>query len=329
MSISKLNLKNDLSTIIKQYFKALESLSPCLQYYSQVKDKSDYNNLCLLFYNLTNRLVEPQPREVHKSKIFYCPSKFRNTLEDIEKKIKNGGDITPYLSRGIRWVDDEDLKRSGHRDALLDSWGIHHIHLGAHIESNGFIKRSGPILFVKFDIGNTYFLLIKKHGRKGKRRYDPWNDQFLIDIIHKSWSELLSDYEAKVEVVKATDEEIKQWKKGNINILPTSKDGTTFFSPGGGVVLSGDNIQNVRICYHIFAYIDVVEKCLKDNVSELIKLLRQNGKNVKSPMDFQLISFKFIGLKLRLEVFEKNSQVYILFEEGKLPQISFEKNLEL
>ena len=216
------------------------------------------------------------------------------------------------------------MKRNRHRDALLDSWGIHHIHLGAHIESNGFVKRSIPILFVKFDNDNAYFLLIKRHGRKGKRRYDPWDEQFLIDIIHESWSESISDYEAKVEVVKATDEEIKQWKKGNINILPTSKDGTTFFSPGGGVASSGDNIQNVRICYHIFDYIDVVEKYLKDNISKLIELLRQYGKVIKSTMDFQLISFKFIGLKLRIEVFEENSKVYIVFEEGKQTQLSFE-----
>lgn len=121
MSISKLNLKNDLGLIIKQYFKALESLSPNLDYYSQIKDESDTTKICLLYYNLTNRLVEPKPREVHKSKICYCPSRYRNVLENIEGKIENGEDITPYLSRRVRWIDDEDLERSRHRDALLDA----------------------------------------------------------------------------------------------------------------------------------------------------------------------------------------------------------------
>ncbi len=325
MSISNLDFKKDFVGIIKDYFRALENFSPNLGYYGQVKNKSDPKELCLKYLNLTNRLVELRPREVHKSNIFYCPSKFRKVLENIEKKIENGEDISQYLSRGIRWVDDKDLKRNRHRDALLDAWGIHHIHLGIHIESNGFVKRSGPILFVKFDNDNTYFLLIKRHGGKGKRRYDPWNNQILINILHENWSESISDYEAKVEIVKSTDDEIKQWKKGNINVPATSKNGTTYFSPGGGVASSGDNIQNVRICYHIFDYIEGVEKFLKENINELIKLLNQYGKDIKSPMDFQLISLEFIGLKLRLDVIEKNSQIYIVFEEDQQPQLSFEK----
>ncbi len=83
--------------------------------------------------------------------------------------------------------------------------------------------------------------MIKRHGGKGKRRYDPWNSQILINILHENWSESISDYEAKVEIVKSTDDEIEQWKKGNINVPATSKNGTTYFSPGGGVASSGDN----------------------------------------------------------------------------------------
>ncbi|MBA7512541.1 hypothetical protein ES705_04547 [subsurface metagenome] len=180
MSISKINLKNDLTTIVKQYVKVLERLNPTLHYYSQVKDEKDSNKLCLLYYNLTNSLVEPRPRKVHKSNFFYCPSKFRIVLEIVEEKIENGEEIIQYLSRGVQWVDDKNIKRNRHRDALLDAWGIHHIHLGAYIESNGFVKRSGLILLVKFDNDNAYFLMMKRHGRKGKRMYNPWNSQILI-----------------------------------------------------------------------------------------------------------------------------------------------------
>ncbi len=324
MSISNLNLKNDLASIIKQYFKLLENFIPNLHFHDQIKDISDLNKLCLAYYNLTNRLIEPRSREVHKSSIFYCPSKFRTALEIIEEKIENGEDINPYLSKGIRWVVDMHPKRTRNRDALLDSWGIKHIHLGSQIESNGFAERSGPILFVKFDDENAYFLLIKRHGSKSNRRHDPWNNQFLIDILHKNWSESINDYEAKVEVIKATDDEIKQWKKGNVNVAATTKNGTIYFPPGGGVASSGDNIQNVRICYHIFGVIDANEKWLRDNFTEFIETLKRNGKNIKKPLDFQLVSFEFIGINLKIEVLEKNSQVYIVFEERKQPMLSFE-----
>jgi len=155
--------------------------------------------------------------------------------------------------------------------------------------------------------------------------HDPWNSQILIEILHKNWSKSIGDYEAKVEVVKATDDEIKQWKKGNINVPATSKDGTTYFPPGGGVASSGDNIQNVRICHHIFRYLDMVEKFLRENVKELILLMKQHGKDVEASLEFELVFFEFIGLRLNFEILEKNSQVLIDFREGRRPRLLFEK----
>ncbi len=326
MSISNLNFKNDLESIFKQYFKDLETLSPDLRFHTQIKDESDINKLCLLYYNLTNRIVEPRKRNVHKTSNFYCPSRFRNALRILEEKIENGEDINPYLSKGIRWVVDPHLRGVRHRDVLLDSWGIKHIHLGTRIERDGFVERTGPILFVKFDDKNACFLLFKRHGGKGRRRHDPWNDQFLIDILHENWSDSISNYEAKVDATKATDDEIKQWKKGNINVPATSKDGTLYFPPGGGVATSGDNIQSVRICYHIFEVIDADEEWLRENITEFIEILKRNSKDIKQPLDFQLISFEFIGKNLKLEVLEKNSKIYIVFEEGKQPQFFYEKD---
>ena len=330
MSIQKLNLKNDLGIVIKQYFKALEGLSPDLDFYSQVKDESDPNKLCLLYYNLTNRLVKPRSREVHLCSVFYCPSSFKNALEIIIEKIKNGENINPYLSKGIRWVVGKKKNRYRHRDALLDAWGIKHIHLGAHIESNGFAERSGPILFAKFDDENAYFLLIKrlgrrtkKSGKKSKRLSYPWNRQILIDILHKNWSDSIQNFKANVEFESLSDNEIKQWRRGDINVLTRSKDGTGYFGPGVGVAISGDNIQNVRICQHIFRYLDIVEKFLKENIEKLIETVKQNGKEVEEPLEFELVSFEFIGLRLKIEILEKNTQVLIDFEEGKQPRLQF------
>ena len=331
MSIQRLDLKNDFGEVIKQYLKALEGLSPDLDYYSQVKDESDPNKLCLLYYNLTNRLVDLRPRKVHKSSVFYCPRRFKNTLESLIEKIRSGEDINPYLGKGIRWVVGTKKNKNRHRDALLDSWGIKHIHLGTNIESNGFVERSGPILFVKFDDENVYFLLIKRHGRRikkngklSKRLHNPWNRQILIDILHNNWSDSIQNSKTNVEFEVMSDNEIKQWWSGNINVLTKSNDGTGYFSLGGGVAASGDNIQNVRICQHIFRYLDIVENIVKGNMEKFIETLEKNGKKVESSLEFELISFEFIGLKLIVEVIEKNNQVLIDFEEGKQPLLFFE-----
>ena len=120
-------------------------------------------------------------------------------------------------------------------------------------------------------------------------------------------------------------DEIKKWKKGNINVIVSTRDETKYFNPGGGVTLSGDNIQNVRICYHIISYIENVEEFLKEKVDDLIKFIKSYGKEIKPPLEFQLISFEFIGLNLKLEVIEKNSQVYLIFEENKKVQLLFKE----
>ncbi|MBD3215725.1 MAG: hypothetical protein GF311_24145, partial [Candidatus Lokiarchaeota archaeon] len=166
MSIQRLDLSEDLGVVIKQYLKALEKLSPDLDYYSQFKDESDPKKLCLIYYNLVNRLVELRPREVYMSTLFYCPKRFKKSLNNLIEKIENGEDINPYLSRGIQWVIGISRRKNRQRDALLDRWGIKHIHLGTVLRTDGFIERTGPILFVKFDENNAYFLLIKRHGRR-------------------------------------------------------------------------------------------------------------------------------------------------------------------
>ncbi|KKN25526.1 hypothetical protein LCGC14_0883930 [marine sediment metagenome] len=333
MSIQRLDLKNDLSEVMKQYLKELEGLSPDLDYYSQVKSESDPNKLCLLYYNLTNRLVELRPRKVHFSSVFYCPTRFKDALDSLIEKIRSGEDINPYLSKRIRWVVGTKKRRNRHRDVLLDSWGIKHIHLETNIESNGFVERSGPILFVKFDDENAYFLLIKRHGRrtkkngkKSKRLHSPWNRQILIDILHNNWSDSIQNFKTKLEFEASSDDEIKQWWRGNINVLTKSKDGTGYFSPGVGVATSGDNIQNVRICQHIFRYLDNVEEFFQENINNLIETMEQNGKKVDEPLEFELLSFEFIGLKLKIEVFEVNTQFMFDFEEGKQPLLHFEIN---
>jgi len=331
MSIQRLNLKKDLGEVIKQYLKALEGLSPDLDYYSQVKDEINSSTLCLLYYNLINRLVELKPRKVHLSKNFYCPKRFKHALETIIEIIENGKDINPYLSEGIRWVVGTKKIKNRHRDALLDSWGIKHIHLGANIKSNGFVERTGPILFAKFDDEKAYFLLIKRHGRRkmkngkrSKRLHSPWNRQILIDILHNNWSHSIENFKIKLGFEAQSDDEIGQWWKGNINVLTKSKDGTGYFGPGVGVATSGDNIQNVKICQHIFRYLDNVEKFFQKTINKLIDTIEKNGKKLDEPLEFELLSFEFIGLKLIIKVLEVNNLIFFDFEEGKQPLLHFE-----
>jgi len=316
MSIPHIDFKKDFVELTKDYFQSLERRLPNLSYLKQIKNESNPLNVCLAYFNLINRLVEPRPRKVLKSQYFYCPSRFRNVLKTIEGKIKKGEIITPFLSRGISYLYS--------RDTLLDAWGIHHIHLGRQVMANGFIERTGPILFVRFENDTAYFILIKRHGKKRSRYYHPWNKQILIDIIHKDWPDSIQQFQSKIELEnRLTDDEIRDWSTGRINVLATTRNGTPYISPGGGFTLSGDNIQNVRICHHIAKYLENIEVFIKENINELIELVKKNGKEMEPPLKFKLIFWEFVRNSEICEILEKNSEVSIKFEEGKQPLINF------
>lgn len=105
--------------------------------------KKDVNSiedleLIRIYCNVQRRLVLPVPRQLHKSKSFACPPKHASVVATLERLIENDDDLTPYLSTKIKSIDDNDL--------LLNDWGIHHLHLGANIKSDGFAERTGALL---------------------------------------------------------------------------------------------------------------------------------------------------------------------------------------
>lgn len=56
---------------------------------------------------------------------------------------------------------------------------------------------------------------------------------------------------------------------------------------------------------------------LKRKHSLFIEKLNKYRKQIKFPLDFQVIFFRFIGSKLKLVVIETNLKVQIVFEEDK------------
>lgn len=59
-------------------------------------------------------------------------------------------------------------------------------------------------------------------------------------------------------------------------------------------------------------------------MKKFIETLEKNGKKAENFLEFELISFEFIGLKLKVQVLERNNKVLIDFEEGKQLLLFFE-----
>lgn len=163
------------------------------------------------YFNLLKRLIPPFPRQVLVSKNFSCPPGYEKSLEIISNKIKNGEDLRPHLSKGIKDLD--------YKDILLNDWGIYHLHLGTTLDSSGFIKRTKPVLFARFDKERAFFIDIMEHGQGVPL---PWIKQHLIRILHDNWPDSINifrlDRIRKLTYVPS-DTDIKDFRKAGIQTV--------------------------------------------------------------------------------------------------------------
>ena len=179
------------------------------------------------FFSVRRRLVSMQPRKVIKANKFPCPPQHLGALAEVERRIVAGDDITPYLSRQIRDIH--------YQDGLLNHWGLHHLHLGDNLESDGFAERTNLLVFARFSDEFAYFLAVLPHR-------GAWTLQKLIEISHANFPASLKRYRQRgAKGTPLTDQQVSNLRGKNVNHTVTVPDGTVYLPPGGGVASSGDS----------------------------------------------------------------------------------------
>ena len=139
--------------------------------------------------NWRSRLIAPAPRGVLRSTAFDVNPLFKQRVRGISEiisDIEQGRELTRYLSRTVRvgfaLPRDPRQKHLGRRqdlDLLLNDWGIHHLHVSTQVESDGFVRRDGPIIFAIFKPNLAYLIDIMKHG--------DWACEHMIRVIVDTW----------------------------------------------------------------------------------------------------------------------------------------------
>lgn len=183
-----------------------------------------------VYFNIEHRLVENRPRKIHYSDHFSCPTELERGWEILKNKIESGQDIKPHLSKLV-------LKATN-KDFLLNDWRIHHFHLGEELEGD-FIKRTGPLLFAIVTDIKFYVIDIFSHGK--------WADCDIVEIIHKNWPDLISNYRIRNVTGlshKETSQDRLNLRKNHVNSFFECSDGSIYAPIGGGSVLSGYSIEN-------------------------------------------------------------------------------------
>lgn len=191
----------------------------------------DQTELACSYSSIKARRIQTKPRSVIPSSTFSIPQNLKAGFEQLKSKIENGDDINPYLSKSVFKLQKDDL--------MFYDWGIHHFHLGEYIESDGFIKRTGPLAFGIVKSDSIYFISIEAHGS--------WSDKSLIEIVDRDWPELISSHRFNGSIEpNFTDEEHGILRKAHVNTAIQLSNGHSYIALGGGYTSAGTSMEAMR-----------------------------------------------------------------------------------
>jgi len=166
---------------------------------------------------------------------------------------------------------------------MLNDWGIHHFHLGTSLGRDGFVNRTGPLLYGVVLPDRVLGLQIFDHAN--------WTNRLLIEILHCNWPKSLERCRIKGMtgvLPQPTDDELKQLRRGHVYTLLQMDDGTIYAPPGGGVATSGLSAQVVMDCDWYAKQMKRLEKHIQDNLVKIIETAKSEGANLPDECTFRL-----------------------------------------
>jgi hypothetical protein len=168
-------------------------------------------------------------------------------------------------------------------DPMLNDWGVHHFHLGATLEADGFVTRTGPLLYARILDDRVLCIQILAHAN--------WTNWKLIEIWHKNWPQTLEPYRLKgfsAAVPQPTDAELQKLRHGRVFTLLQMADGSIFAPPGGGVATCGLSAQVVTDCDWYMHQMKRLEKHVKEKLNEIVAAAKADGVNLPVNCVFRL-----------------------------------------
>lgn len=233
------------------------------------------DDIALLYLNALKRRITVAPRTVIQSKEFTCPAAEQAGLAALESKVRTGTDIKPHLSRL--------LKRLSFDDSLLNDWGVYHIHLGTVLEADGYIQRTGPVLFALITGAEFYEINVFSHQQ--------WSNLDVVEIIHGNWPNLISKYRLPVagppqHVPNSVD--ITALRKGNVNANIVMKDGTVYAPIGGGYANDGTSNEVVFLMHRLKKSVRNLEKLAQKELPQITANLQNEGCPAGSTVSVKL-----------------------------------------
>lgn len=246
-----------------------------------------------LYQRYKCRIIEKRARAVFEATGLVVPWAYRTAYEEIVDSIKAGKCLKKYQSR--------KLKNLHYDDDMLSHWGIQHLHLSQNVEQDGFVTRTGALLFIHFSDSEAHVLGLFAHGA--------WCDLDLIQLIHNNWPEQLAVYRSSSNAVPLTEEQHKTLRKKHANANVTVSDGTEYMGPGMGVTSNGAPLYAVLNSDKVIFMFNRAFDLIKENIEQIL-----NSDPKKRQSETITVGIEFLH--------DSNTIVYKIKETGFVFTIS-------
>lgn len=201
------------------------------------------------------RIIDPKKWNLTEASSLSIPTEYLPAYERIKQDILNGNSLKKYQSRMLKELDYDD--------DMLSHWGIQHLHLGLQVQSDGYVERTGELLFVFFKGANAYIIGVYNHKS--------WCDLDIIESIHKNWPSELALYKSNSNAPSLTEEQHKILRDKNSCCNITVSDGTEYMPPGVGVTANGAPITAIFNSDKIIHTFNIAFATIKENIQIILE----------------------------------------------------------
>lgn len=227
------------------------------------------SELLIIYFNWLNRHIAPRRRRVHQSKEFKVGSNrleqdLQAALRKILKDIRHGKNLTRYLSKRVttayvpRSERKPGLRKRPDLDLLLNAWGVHHLHVSKELGPDGFVVRSGPLLFVAFTATDAYVIDVMTHQDFHRRR--------ILEVMVRTWPNAgltMGSISGARLTKQHSEEEGKELREAGVSVLEEI-DGRVVMARDS-VTTAGTSLQATRRTNDVMHKLDGLEKELQAN----------------------------------------------------------------
>jgi hypothetical protein len=246
--------------------------------------------LLIVFRNWLSRQVAARVRRAHQSAALSSnplssDPAYKPALDEIVRRLGTGEELTPFLSRGIRFgfrssqgLAPGQLQRRKDLDLLLNEWRIHHLHLSTTLEADAFMARTGPLLFAIFTPDDAYLIDILEHGG--------WYNDALLKIVAAEWPNagLVEEIPAKEIAFKnLSEEDRKALRSAGVN--STFEYSGRFYQTTSAVSTAGTSSSTILAVQEVFRRIRWFENELQKDPDFVIDQMRQSNVAVPAQLD--------------------------------------------